>query len=76
MIDQCLGWTRLYLVQLSHWFCLQRYAKLPVIGDSFAANTCVAFDLMSINLADLPALPRLLPALKVGLLLENWLMSG
>lgn len=43
----------------------QRYAKLPVIDPSFSAATCIAFDLMSINLADLPALPRLLPALQV-----------
>ena len=38
---------------------------MPVIGDSFGASTCIAFDLMSVNLADLPALPRLVPALKV-----------
>ena len=28
-------------------------------------STCVAFDLMSINLADLPLLPSLLPALRL-----------
>lgn len=39
---------------------------MPVIGDSFGASTCIAFDLMSVNLADLPALPRLVPALKVS----------
>ena len=45
---------------------MQRYAKIPVIGESFdAANAGIAFDLMSVNLADLPALPRLLPALQV-----------
>lgn len=44
---------------------MQRYAKLPVIEPSFSAATCVAFDLMSVNLADLPALPRLLPALQL-----------
>jgi hypothetical protein len=45
---------------------VQRYSKMPVIGDSFGASTCIAFDLMSVNLADLPALPRLVPALKVS----------
>ena len=39
---------------------------MPVIGDTFGASTCIAFDLMSVNLADLPALPRLVPALKVS----------
>jgi ribonuclease Z len=28
-------------------------------------STCVAFDLMSVNLADLPLLPSLLPALRL-----------
>ena len=51
--------------QLLGALSLQRYSKMPVIGDSFGASTCIAFDLMSINLADLPALPRLVPALKV-----------
>lgn len=50
---------------------MQRYAKLPVIEDSFTASTCVAFDLMAVNLADLPALPRLLPALQVGVLSQE-----
>ena len=38
---------------------------MPVISDSFGDSNCIAFDLMSVNLADLPALPRLVPALKV-----------
>jgi len=28
-------------------------------------STCIAFDLMSVNLADLPVLPSLLPALRL-----------
>ena len=28
-------------------------------------NTCIAFDLMSVNVADLPVLPKVLPYLKV-----------
>ena len=28
-------------------------------------STCIAFDLMSVNIADLPVLPSLLPALRL-----------
>lgn len=52
-----------YRTILTHFS--QRYAKLPVIDDSFQASTCIAFDLMTANLADLPAMPRLLPALQL-----------
>lgn len=54
---------------------MQRYAKLPVIDDSFLASTCIAFDLMTANLADLPAMPRLLPALQVLLLSGKLVLS-
>eukprot|EP00850_Spirogloea_muscicola_P006048 SM000028S10142 [mRNA] locus=s28:599100:604019:+ [translate_table: standard] len=43
----------------------QRYPKVPVFDDSWTARTCVAFDLMSANLADLDRLPQILPALKL-----------
>ncbi len=33
---------------LSHFS--QRYPKIPVIDSSFAASTCIAFDLMAVNL--------------------------
>lgn len=34
-------------------------------------STCIAFDLMSANLADLPELPKLLPALQMLFRDEN-----
>ena len=34
-------------------------------GFGVQESTCIAFDLMSANLADLPELPKLLPALKL-----------
>lgn len=43
----------------------QRYPKIPVFDDSYTSRTCIAFDMMSVNLADLPLLPSLLPALKL-----------
>lgn len=52
-----------YRTILTHFS--QRYAKIPIIDASFQASTCIAFDLMSVNLADLPRLPRHLPALQL-----------
>ncbi|KAH9624165.1 hypothetical protein KSS87_004304 [Heliosperma pusillum] len=52
-----------YRIILTHFS--QRYPKIPVFGDSHMHNTCIAFDMMSINLADLPVLPRVLPHLKL-----------
>ncbi|KAK9682402.1 hypothetical protein RND81_10G071500 [Saponaria officinalis] len=52
-----------YRIILTHFS--QRYPKIPVFGDAHMHNTCIAFDLMSINLADLPVLPRVLPHLKL-----------
>lgn len=43
----------------------QRYPKIPVFDESYTDRTCIAFDMMSVNLADLPVLPKLLPALKL-----------
>ncbi len=37
-----------YRTLLTHFS--QRYPKIPVIDASFAASTCIAFDLMSLNL--------------------------
>ena len=42
----------------------QRYPKIPVIDESHMHNTCIAFDLMSINMADLQVLPRVLTYFK------------
>ena len=33
----------------------QRYPKIPIMDPSFAASTCIASDLMRINLAGAPA---------------------
>lgn len=52
-----------YRIILTHFS--QRYPKIPVFDDAHMHNTCIAFDLMSVNLADLPLLPRILPHLKI-----------
>lgn len=38
-----------YRVILTHFS--QRYPKIPVLGDSRSETTCIAFDLMTVNLA-------------------------
>lgn len=52
-----------YRIILTHFS--QRYPKIPVFDETHMHKTCIAFDLMSVNLADLPVLPRVLPYLKV-----------
>ncbi|KAK7261793.1 hypothetical protein RIF29_28113 [Crotalaria pallida] len=52
-----------YRIILTHFS--QRYPKIPVFDESHMHKTCVAFDMMSINLADLPVLPKVLPYLKL-----------
>ncbi|KAL3511761.1 hypothetical protein ACH5RR_024478 [Cinchona calisaya] len=52
-----------YRVILTHFS--QRYPKIPVFDETHLHNTCVAFDMMSVNLADLPLLPRVLPFIKL-----------
>lgn len=51
-----------YRIILTHFS--QRYPKIPVVEEVDTDKTCIAFDLMSVNLADLPALPKVLPHLK------------
>jgi ribonuclease Z len=52
-----------YRTLLTHFS--QRYPKTPTFDDSFADSTGIAFDSLSLSLADLPALPSLMPALRV-----------
>uniref|UniRef100_A0A0A9CU61 ribonuclease Z n=1 Tax=Arundo donax TaxID=35708 RepID=A0A0A9CU61_ARUDO len=52
-----------YRIILTHFS--QRYPKIPIIDEVDMEKTCIAFDLMSVNLADLPVLPKVLPHLKV-----------
>ncbi|OIW09107.1 hypothetical protein TanjilG_16334 [Lupinus angustifolius] len=52
-----------YRIILTHFS--QRYPKIPVFDESHMHKTCVAFDMMSINIADLPVLPKVLPYLKL-----------
>lgn len=52
-----------YRIILTHFS--QRYPKIPVFDETHMHKTCIAFDLMSVNLADLPVLPKVLPYLKV-----------
>ncbi|CAA0837269.1 tRNAse Z4 [Striga hermonthica] len=52
-----------YRIILTHFS--QRYPKIPVFDQSHTHNTCIAFDLMSVNLADIHVLPRVVPHLKL-----------
>lgn len=52
-----------YRIILTHFS--QRYPKVPALDEVSIQRTCIAFDLMSVNLADLPVLPKLLPYLKL-----------
>ncbi|PON31832.1 Metallo-beta-lactamase [Parasponia andersonii] len=52
-----------YRIILTHFS--QRYPKIPVFDEVHMRNTCIAFDMMSVNVADLPVLPRVLPYLKL-----------
>ena len=53
-----------YRIILTHFS--QRYPKIPVFDDeAHGHNTCIAFDLMSVNLADLPLLPKVVPFVKL-----------
>ncbi|CAL1400324.1 unnamed protein product [Linum trigynum] len=52
-----------YRIILTHFS--QRYPKIPVFDDAHMHKTCIAFDMMSVNLADLPVLPNVLPYLKL-----------
>ena len=52
-----------YRIILTHFS--QRYPKIPVFDESHMHKTCIAFDMMSVNIADLPVLPKVLPYLKV-----------
>lgn len=56
-----------YRIILTHFG--QQCPKIPLFGGAHMHKTCIAFDLMSINVADLPVLPQVLPYLK--LLLKN-----
>ncbi|KAK4267424.1 hypothetical protein QN277_024207 [Acacia crassicarpa] len=52
-----------YRIVLTHFS--QRYPKIPVFDETHMHKTCIAFDMMSINIADLPVLPRVVPYLKL-----------
>ncbi|KAJ0709555.1 putative ribonuclease Z [Helianthus annuus] len=52
-----------YRIILTHFS--QRYPKIPVFDQSYMHKTCIAFDMMSINFADLRVLPKVLPHLKL-----------
>ncbi|KAI3955770.1 hypothetical protein MKW98_006130 [Papaver atlanticum] len=52
-----------YRIILTHFS--QRYPIIPVFSEAHMNKTCIAFDLMSVNIADFPVLPKVLPHLKV-----------
>lgn len=52
-----------YRIILTHFS--QRYPKIPVVDETYMHKTCIAFDMMSINIADLSVLPKVVPYLKL-----------
>ncbi|XP_020209333.1 tRNAse Z TRZ4, mitochondrial [Cajanus cajan] len=62
--------ANVYRTVLTHFS--QRYPKIPVFDETHMHKTCIAFDMMSINVADLQVLPKVLPYLK--LLFKNEMM--
>ncbi|KAK3027067.1 hypothetical protein RJ639_040899 [Escallonia herrerae] len=52
-----------YRIILTHFS--QRYPKIPVFDETHMHKTCIAFDMMSVNLADLQVLPKVVPYLKL-----------
>ncbi|KAI3935759.1 hypothetical protein MKX01_032943 [Papaver californicum] len=52
-----------YRIILTHFS--QRYPKIPVIDEKHMHKTCIGFDMLSVNIADLPVLPKVLPHLKL-----------
>ncbi|XP_041015141.1 tRNase Z TRZ3, mitochondrial [Juglans microcarpa x Juglans regia] len=52
-----------YRIILTHFS--QRYPKIPIFDETHMHKTCIAFDMMSVNIADLPVLPKVLPYLKL-----------
>lgn len=55
--------AEVYRIFLTHFS--QRYPQVPVFDSSYSDRTCIAFDMMSVNLADLPLVPQLLPAFQL-----------
>lgn len=55
--------ANVYRIILTHFS--QRYPKIPVFDEEHMHKTSIAFDMMSINVADLPVLPKVLPYLKL-----------
>ena len=55
-----------YRTILTHFS--QRYPKIPVVDDSFLDSTCIAFDLMSVNLKGAPH--------QIGLTLTHTVLSN
>ncbi|KAI5055052.1 hypothetical protein GOP47_0030197 [Adiantum capillus-veneris] len=55
--------AEVYRIFLTHFS--QRYPTIPYYDNQFKDRACLAFDMMSVNLADLPIVPELLPALQM-----------
>ena len=52
-----------YRIFLTHFS--QRYPAVPVFDTSHNNTTSIAFDMMTVNLADLPVVPEILPAFRL-----------
>lgn len=55
--------AQVYRIFLTHFS--QRYPTIPSFDKRYSDRTCIAFDMMSVNLADLPIVPELVPALQL-----------
>lgn len=55
--------TGVYRIILTHFS--QRYPKIPVFDDTRMHKTCIRFDMMNINIANLPVAAKVLPYLKL-----------
>ncbi|KAI3929419.1 hypothetical protein MKW92_010446 [Papaver armeniacum] len=62
-----------YRIILTHFS--QRYPKIPVFSETHMNKTCISFDLMSVNTADLPVLPKFFPISNSYSKMKRWLKN-
>lgn len=55
--------AQVYRIFLTHFS--QRYPTIPSFDNRYSDRTCIAYDMMSVNLADLPIVPKFVPALQM-----------
>lgn len=67
--DCCVVQSGAYRTILTHFS--QRYPKIPKIEKSFLATTCIAFDLMSVNLKGMSSSHELMMVQKPSILVRR-----